>query len=93
MLQMPLKWFISAFFALAMFALMVGLAFFLREVHLAMYTVRIAVPHAFSELVVKATESRRFADNSPCSDAYAHSQRPDRWRSIRQPSAHLQRRF
>jgi uncharacterized membrane protein len=43
----PLKWFISAFFALAMLALMVGLAFFLREVHLAMYTERIAVPHAF----------------------------------------------
>ena len=75
MLQMPLKWFISAFFALAMLALMVGLAFFLREVHLAMYTVRIAVPHAFSELVVngKATESRRLADNSLRSGAYAHS--------------------
>ena len=49
--------------------------FFLREVHLAMYTVRIAVPHAFSELVVngKATESRRLADNSPRLGAYAHS--------------------
>jgi hypothetical protein len=44
MLQMPLKWFISAFFALAMLALMVGLAFFLRELHLAMRTVRIAAP-------------------------------------------------
>jgi uncharacterized membrane protein len=71
----PLKWFISAFFALAMLALTVGLAFFLREVHLAMYTERSAVPHAFSELVVngKATESRRFADNSPRLGAYAHS--------------------
>jgi hypothetical protein len=44
MLQAPLKWFISAFFALAMLALVVGLTFFLREVHLAMHTVRIAAP-------------------------------------------------
>jgi uncharacterized membrane protein len=75
MLQTPLKWFISAFFALAMLALMVGRAFFLREVRLAMYTERIAVPHALSELVVngKATESRRFPDNSPRLGAYAHS--------------------
>jgi Protein of unknown function (DUF2721) len=43
MLQTPLGWPISAFFAAAMLALMVGLAFFLREVHLAMHTVRIAV--------------------------------------------------
>jgi len=42
-LQTPLKWLISAFFAAAMFALVVGLAFFLREVHLAMHSVRIAV--------------------------------------------------
>ena len=43
MLETPLEWFISAFFAAAMLALVVGLAFFLREVHLAMRTVRIAV--------------------------------------------------
>ena len=43
MLETPLKWLISAFFAASMFALVVGLAFFLREVHLAMRTVRIAV--------------------------------------------------
>ena len=43
MLQTPLKWLISAFFAAAMLALVIGLAFFLREVHLAMRTVRIAV--------------------------------------------------
>jgi hypothetical protein len=43
MLETPLKWLISAFFAASMFALIVGLAFFLREVHLAMRTVRIAV--------------------------------------------------
>ena len=42
-LETPLEWLISAFFAAAMFALVVGLAFFLREVHLAMRTVRIAV--------------------------------------------------
>lgn len=42
MLQTHLKWLISAFFAAAMFALVVGLTFFLREVHLAMRTVRIA---------------------------------------------------
>jgi len=41
MLQTPLKWLISAFFAAAMLALVVGLTLFLREVHLAMRTVRI----------------------------------------------------
>ena len=41
MLETPLEWLISAFFAAAMFALVVGLAFFLREVDLAMRTVRI----------------------------------------------------
>ena len=43
MVQTPLNWLISAFFAAAMFALLIGLAFFLCEVHLAMRTVRIAV--------------------------------------------------
>ena len=43
MLETPVKWLISALFAAAMFALVVGLAFFLREVRLAMHTVRIAV--------------------------------------------------
>ena len=43
MVQTPLNWLISAFFAAAMFALVIGLAFFLCEVHLAMRTVRIAV--------------------------------------------------
>jgi uncharacterized protein DUF2721 len=43
MLQMSLKWVISASFAGAMSALVVGLAFFLREVHLGMRTMRIAV--------------------------------------------------
>jgi hypothetical protein len=42
MLQTSLKWLISASFAGAMLALVVGLAFFLREVHLGMRTVRIA---------------------------------------------------
>ena len=43
MLPTPLKWLIGVFFAAAMVALVVGLAFFLRELHLAMRTVRIAV--------------------------------------------------
>jgi hypothetical protein len=43
MLQTPLKWLIGVFFAAAMFVLVMGLAFFLCEVHLAMHTVRIAV--------------------------------------------------
>jgi len=38
MLEAPLKWLISAFFAGAMLALVVGLTVFLREVHLAMQT-------------------------------------------------------
>jgi hypothetical protein len=42
MLNTPLKWVISASFAGAMLALMVGLILFLRELHLAMRTVRIA---------------------------------------------------
>jgi hypothetical protein len=45
MLQTPLKWFIGTLFAAAMSSLVVGLTFFLREVHLAMRTVRIAVTH------------------------------------------------
>ena len=38
MLEAPLKWLISAFFAGAMLALVVGLTVFLREVHLGMQT-------------------------------------------------------
>jgi hypothetical protein len=41
MLDAPLKWVIGALFTAAMLALVVGLAFFLREVHLAMQSVRI----------------------------------------------------
>lgn len=43
MLGTPFEWLISAFFAAAMFALVIGQAFFLCEAHLAMRTVRIAV--------------------------------------------------
>jgi Protein of unknown function (DUF2721) len=46
MLETSLKWLISASFAGAMLALVVGLAFFLREVHLSMSTIRIVVPHS-----------------------------------------------
>jgi Protein of unknown function (DUF2721) len=60
MLQTPLKWLVSAFFAAAMFALMVGLTFLLREVHLAMRTVRIAAhEHREADELGVATESRR----------------------------------
>jgi hypothetical protein len=41
MLDAPLKWVIGGLFTAAMLALVVGLAFFLREVHLAMQSVRI----------------------------------------------------
>jgi hypothetical protein len=44
MLEAELKWVISPLFAAAMLALVGGLAFFLREVHLAMQTVRIVGP-------------------------------------------------
>jgi uncharacterized protein DUF2721 len=44
MLEAQLKWIISPLFAAAMLALVGGLAFFLREVHLAMHTVRIVGP-------------------------------------------------
>jgi hypothetical protein len=39
-----LNWFIGALFTLAMLVLVVGLAFFLREVHLAMKSIRIRNP-------------------------------------------------
>ena len=43
MIQARLKWLIGALFTLAMVALVIGLTYFLREVHLAMQTVRIAL--------------------------------------------------
>jgi len=43
MIQARLKWLIGALFTFAMFALVIGLTYFLREVHLAMQTVRIAL--------------------------------------------------
>ena len=57
MLETPLKWLISVLFAAAMFALVVGLTFFLREVHLAMHTVRITVPNTFFALTARKPES------------------------------------
>jgi len=41
-----LHWFIGALFTVAMLVLVVGLAFFLREVHLAMKSIRISNPGA-----------------------------------------------
>jgi hypothetical protein len=43
LVRAPLKWLIGALFTAAMFALVIGLTYFLREVHLAMQTVRIAL--------------------------------------------------
>jgi hypothetical protein len=53
MLGTPLKWLISALFAGAMVALVVGLAYFLREVHVAMRTVRIAPPQTVYALAAR----------------------------------------
>jgi Protein of unknown function (DUF2721) len=41
MLEVPLNWVIGVLFSAAMLALVVGLAYFLREVHLATQTIRI----------------------------------------------------
>ena len=43
-LDAPLNWLIGTLFAVSTLALVVGLAFFLREVHLAMRTIRIPIP-------------------------------------------------
>jgi len=43
-LDAPLNWLIGTLFAASTLALVVGLAFFLREVHLAMRTIRIRIP-------------------------------------------------
>lgn len=44
MLDAPLKWLVGVLFTGATLALVVGLAFFLREVHLATTTIRIRAP-------------------------------------------------
>ncbi|MBC8073955.1 MAG: DUF2721 domain-containing protein [Deltaproteobacteria bacterium] len=44
LLQIDAGWVIAVLFTLTMIALVVGLAYFVREVHLAMRTVRIPVP-------------------------------------------------
>lgn len=46
LLGAPLKWVIGGLFTIAMLALVVGLGYFLREVHLAMHSVRIPIPEA-----------------------------------------------
>ena len=57
MVQTPIKWLISAFFAAAMLALVVGRTYFLREVHLAMDTVRFGVPKTHADGVRSSTAS------------------------------------
>ena len=44
MLDVPLKWLIGILFAASTLGLVVGLAYFLREVHLAMQSVQIRIP-------------------------------------------------
>lgn len=44
MLGIEVKWVVSSLFTLSMIALVVGLGYFLREVHLATKTVRIVLP-------------------------------------------------
>lgn len=44
MLNAPLGWLIGSLFTASTLALVVGLAFFLREVHLATQTIRIPIP-------------------------------------------------
>jgi hypothetical protein len=46
MLDAPLKWLIGALFTTATLTLVVGLAYFLREVHMATQTIRIRTPDA-----------------------------------------------
>jgi len=46
LLNAHLKWFIGALFTIAMLVLVVGLAFFLREVHLAMKSLLVPKPGA-----------------------------------------------
>ena len=44
MLDAPLRWLVGALFAASTLGLVVGLAYFLREVHLAMQSVQIRIP-------------------------------------------------
>jgi len=55
MLAASLRGLISAVFAAAMVALVAGLTYFLREVHLAMRTVRIAAPGGRHDAVASTT--------------------------------------
>jgi hypothetical protein len=85
MLETPLKWLVSALFAGAMLTMVVGLAFFLREVHLAMHAVCIAVqkdandavtPWQFSQALSAPTRSR-----PGCRSRAARCSVPRPWRS------------
>ena len=49
LLALRLKWLIGAIFMAATIALVVGLSYFVREVHLATRTVRIVVPGASAD--------------------------------------------
>ena len=42
LLDAPLKWLVGTLFTVATVAMVIGLAYFLREVHLATKTIRIA---------------------------------------------------
>ena len=49
MLGLEINWVVGALFTFSTLALVVGLAYFLREVHLATKTVRIALPKSVSK--------------------------------------------
>jgi len=50
MLEVRMAWFIAALFTAAILALVVGLAYFLREVHLSSQTIRFSFSEANSKL-------------------------------------------
>jgi len=67
MLGTSLKWLTGSLFASGMLALVIGLTYFLREVHLATRTVRIGLEIESSTRDVPATTSRRMSDAVPTS--------------------------
>jgi hypothetical protein len=56
LLELRLKWLIGGLFMLATLTLVVGLTYFLREVHLATRTVRIPVPKAQPDIDPSSVE-------------------------------------
>lgn len=65
LLGLPLKWFEGALFTCATVALVVGLTYFLREVHLSSLTVRFNWPPANSNPPVPAVPGASRTDDKP----------------------------